>query len=145
MGIAMGELWQHVEGAIAQISRTNALYPLLVALVVTAFFGGAVIAFVSSATAQILVICLFGLVLVTLIGAFLFFMFTSPHMLRSEKHVIQQQVLTLLGDQAHGFRASPRDLVSVLNPDNPIQEQDRVDPPPIPEADTALGQIEDHG
>lgn len=127
----MASIFPQIEGVIAKISKSNALYPLLIALVLSV--GVVSIVFLGSENIwlRLLSLFFFGIVIYRIDRSYEYFSKSNPDMLRSETHVIQKQALALIGDETHNFGARAADVIAVLNPNNPAGEEDVIQLTPI--------------
>lgn len=117
----MSAPWNQVTGMMSRVSKTNALYPLLIALVLTSVLSSGIIIFVSNVWIQGASLLLPGFVIWKIIGSFDYFMRNNPEMLRSETHVTQMKALEILGDNLNGSSTTPADVISILNPHEVIE------------------------
>lgn len=126
----MKELFPQLEGAIAKISKTNALYPLLIALLIAVAVVS--IVFLSSNSLFLRAMSLVGVLVIIweIVRSFSYFSKNNPDMLRSETHIIQKQALNLIGDENGVYGNNPENIIAIVNPDNKILPSDKIDPPP---------------
>jgi len=119
----MGNLWHHIEGVMTRISKTNALYPLLIALFFVILFASIVLYVTDNILMNLGALVLVGMVVYQIMKSYTHFSVNNPEMLRSETMIIQKKALDLLGDE-RGLEACAEDVISIVNPRNPIQESD---------------------
>ncbi len=111
----------YVAGVIAKISRSNALYPLLISLCLTVSLSIATVTFNAPLLIQVIsAICVVAIIW-KIVTSFDYLMRTNPNMLRSETHVTQMKALELLGDNLHGTSTTPADVISILNPHDVVE------------------------
>lgn len=127
----MASIFPQIEGVIAKISKSNALYPLLIALVLS--IGVICIVFLGSENIwlRLLSLFFFGIVIYRIDRSYEYFSKSNPDMLRSETHVIQKQALSLIGDETHNFGTKASDVIAVLNPNNPTMDDEVIRLTPI--------------
>ncbi len=116
--------WPRVGDWLERISKSNALYPLLIALCLSVAFAGTVIAFVPNVLIQVIVCIPVLMIVFQIVRSFEYFSKNNPDMLRTETHVIQQRVLEMMGDESGVVHATAADLVAITNPAN---TQDRIE------------------
>lgn len=121
--------FQSAEQVIEKLSKTSALSPLLIMFVTFCFLIGMFVMFINSELILITLLIFLGVLSTAIIYAYFYFMHTNPQMLRSEKHVIQSQAISALGDERNKFNASAKDIVAVINESNPILQSDKISLP----------------
>lgn len=117
----MGNAWSHVTGIIDRITRTNALYPLLIAFVLSVVLAVSVMPFTDSAIIE--AIAFFPVLLISwqIISAFTYFMRNNPEMLRTETHVRQMRALELFGDKDNPLHVEADHVVQLItDPSLPV-------------------------
>jgi hypothetical protein len=119
----MSNIWHQIEGVMARISKTNALYPLLIGLLFLIVLAGCVFYFTENTLLRFSSLILVGMIVYQIMKSFDYFSKNNPEMLRTERMVIQQQALSLLGDERK-LNASAKDIISIINPNNPISKSD---------------------
>jgi len=138
----MSNPWSKVEGVLAKISRKNALYPLLVALLFVCVFAWIVFIYTSDFWLRLFSLVIVAGVIFQIIKSFNFFTHNNPDMLRSETHVIQRQALTILGDEKNVLSVSATDIVSVINQSNPEASTGSLEP--VPGSENILDNTGNH-
>jgi purine-cytosine permease-like protein len=122
--------WQSAANIIASMRKTSALFPLLVLVVVLAILTGLVTPFVSALLQFILILAVI-VVSLAVLCAYFYFARYDPNMLRSEQHVIQKTLMEIMGDETRQFKATPADFIAVINPRNPLRENERIAAPEV--------------
>lgn len=121
----MSNIWHQIEGVMARISKTNALYPLLIGLLFLIVLSSYVFYNTENTLLRFFSLFLVGMIVFQIMKSFDYFSKNNPEMLRTEKMIIQQQALSLLGDERK-LHASAKDIISIINPNNPISKSDMI-------------------
>ncbi len=119
-------LWQSAEQVIQKLVKTSAISHLLIMCIVIAIVFGLAIVLNQDLCIKIILVCCLALIIVSFVIAFFFFMFKNPEMLRSETHIIQRMIIEKLGDENNKYNATAKDMIDVINIDNPIKTSEKM-------------------
>jgi hypothetical protein len=123
----MANNWGNAGSIIASLRKTSGLFSLLVLDVILALLIS--ISLLGPEEITFALIGLTSLSVIATIIAYFILMYKDPNMLRSEIHVRQMRALDLLGDNLHGTRVAPADIVAIANPDHPMRNDDVIELP----------------
>lgn len=116
-----------IDGWIQKISKSNALYPLLIALAIVVVVCGLVFACTTDLILRLVALSFVGFVLWKIGSNYSYFAKNNPDMLRSEEHVIRSQALALIGDEKHDYGTKASDITAVVNSQNPVKESEHME------------------
>ncbi|QQR65341.1 hypothetical protein IPH92_02035 [Candidatus Kaiserbacteria bacterium] len=129
----MNYLLPQIEGVIAKISKSSALYPLLIGLVFAVAVVCIVFTLSENSWLRFFSLLFPTIVLIMIVRSYEHFAKNNPDMLRSETHVIQKQALSLIGDETHTLGTKATHVLAILNPNKPIVDEDLLELSPISE------------
>ncbi len=120
--------WPKVEGVVESLTKTNALYPLLIGLFFSILISIAVLSFSSNIFLQAFSLLIVAAIVFQTLRSYQYFSINNPDMLRTEKHILQRRVLEMIGDDQHPLsEIATAAIVSTINPGNPITSADSIE------------------
>jgi hypothetical protein len=121
--------WPRIEGVVESLTKSNALYPLLICLLFTVLFSISIFSLTENIYLQFFAVILVGMPLFQIIRSYQYFSTKNPDLLRTETHIFKKRVLEILGDDQHPISEGAVALLSAtINQTNPIRTTDKVDP-----------------
>ncbi len=119
--------WPKIEGVVESLTKTNALYPLLIGLFFSLIITSVVFSLSKNIVLQFFSLCFPSCFVFQILKSYQYFSTTNPDMLRTETHVLQKRVLEMIGDDKHPLSdLNTKAIILTINPSNPFSEKDIV-------------------
>lgn len=117
--------WPRVEGVVESLTKTNALYPLLIGLFFSVLIIVAVFSFSENVLLQVFSMFISSSFVFQILRSYQYFSTRNPDMLRTETHVLHKKVLEMIGDDQHPLsEIATKAIISTVNPANPLTNTD---------------------